>query len=649
MLRGPTPTHANAPIPSQVPDPRGADGCRQPPPAVSTAPIHDTLLRQLWDETPDALITTDRAGKVVRWNSGARAMFGFAEAEAAGHDLVALVMPDDKSAAIQEELRGAWTRGSPVRECVCRRKDGTLMHASLAHKAIGAGDGTMLLTTARDVTHLKTERDAQLVEARFGRVLESTPDAIVIVNSAGRIVYVNSQAEAVFGYARADFVTQPVEMLLPERLRQVHGTHRGSFFARPHTRAMGAGLELFGRRRDGQEFPVEISLSPLETEAGTLVMSAIRDATNRKRAEQKFRDLLESAPDAMVIVNREGRIVLVNSQTVTLFGWERDELLGQPVEMLVPERFRQRHPGHRGDYFGRPKMREMGAGLELHGRRKDGTEFPVEISLSPIETEEGTIVSSAIRDVTERKLFEAKLRETNRLKSEFLANMSHELRTPLNSILGFSEMLFDEKPGALNAKQKEYLGDVLASGRHLLQLINDVLDLSKIEAGRMQLATEPFALARLVEDTAATLQPLAAPRRIVLEVSTEGAIGDVELDRRRVQQILLNLLTNALKFSPDGSVVEVGVRVDEDESLAVSVRDRGIGIAAQDLPALFSAFHQVDSSASRRFPGTGLGLALSKRLTELLGGRIDVVSTPGEGSTFTVKIPRRLPPQGAAA
>ncbi len=613
--------------------------------------MHDLMLRHFWDETPDAMIATDRAGQVRLWNAGAQAMFGFTAAEAVGQDFVALVTPDEAAAPVREVLQQSWALEPVAREAVFRRKDGTLLHASLAHKAMGPGvsEAALLFTTARDITHLKTERDAQLVEARFGRVLESTPDAIVIVNSAGRIVYVNSQAEQVFGYRREDFVTQPVEMLLPERLRHVHGTHRGSFFARPHTRAMGAGLELFGRRRDGTEFPVEISLSPLETEAGTLVMSAIRDATNRKRAEQKFRDLLESAPDAMVIVNREGRIVLVNSQTVALFGWERDELLGQPVEMLVPERFRQRHPGHRGDYFGRPKMREMGAGLELHGRRKDGTEFPVEISLSPIETEEGTIVSSAIRDVTERKLFEAKLRETNRLKSEFLANMSHELRTPLNSILGFSEMLFDEKPGPLNEKQKEYLGDVLASGRHLLQLINDVLDLSKIEAGRMQLATEPFALARLVEDTAATLQPLAAPRRIVLEVSADSEVGDVELDRRRVQQVLLNLITNALKFSPDGSVVDVNVRVDDDEVLAVSVRDRGIGIAAEDMPALFSAFHQVDSSAARRFPGTGLGLALSKRLTELLGGRIEVESAPGEGSVFTVKIPRRMPGQGAAA
>jgi len=223
------------------------------------------------------------------------------------------------------------------------------------------------------------------------------------VNPQGTIVLVNAQTEKLFGYARQELVGQLVEKLVPERFRSMHPSHRSGFFDAPKVRSMGSGLELYGLRKDGSEFPIEISLSPLETEEGMLVSSAIRDITERKKAENKFRGLLESAPDAVVIVDHSGRISLVNSQTERLFGYKREQMIGQPVEILVPGRFREGHPGHRGRYFSDPKIRSMGSGLELYGLRSDGSEFPVEISLSPLETEGGVLVSSTIRDVTERK------------------------------------------------------------------------------------------------------------------------------------------------------------------------------------------------------------------------------------------------------
>jgi protein-histidine pros-kinase len=428
-------------------------------------------------------------------------------------------------------------------------------------------------------------------------------------------------------------------MLLPERYREKHPGHRSRFFADPRARPMGIGLELYGLRKDGQEFPIEISLSPLETNEGTLVSSAIRDISERKKAEQKFKDLLESAPDAMVIVNPKGEIVLVNSQAESLFGWKREEMLGRKIEILVPQRFGGVHPGHRTGFFANPKVRAMGAGLELHGLRKDGTEFPVEISLSPLETEEGLFVSSAIRDVTERKRIEQAIQQANRMKSEFLANMSHELRTPLNGIIGFSEFLVDEKPGKLNDKQKEYLNDILNSGRHLLQLINDVLDLSKVEAGKMELFPETFSLPKAVDEVCSVISPLAKKKNIAIRKDIASGIESVTLDQQKFKQVLYNLLSNAVKFTDDRGHVEFVADLHGSNQLRVRVRDTGIGIKPEDLGKLFVEFKQIDSGTARKYEGTGLGLALTKKIVEFQHGTIAVESAPGKGSTFTVILP----------
>ena len=611
------------------------------------------LTAAYWEQNPDALLVLSPQGVVLEWNPAAELMFGYSQAEVQGRSMFDLIVPQGR--AHEEDLfrTEALRLGTSVQEAVRRRKDGSLVHVNVSTKAVCDADGQVLyfLSSKKDVTQLKVQRDAKLLEARFRDLLESTPDAIVMVNVTGRIVLVNSQAERVFGYPRSELLGQAVEVLLPHRYRGAHLGHRSGFFGQPRTRTMGAGLELHGLRKDGGEFPVEISLSPIDTEEGTMVMSAIRDITDRKRADQKFKDLLEAAPDAMVIVNREGHIVLVNSQAVKLFGWSRDELLGQPIELLVPLRFSARHPDHRRNFFAEPRTRSMGAGLELHGLRKDGSEFPVEISLSPLETEEGLFVSSAIRDVTERKRIEQVLRDKNLelenaalVKDRFLASMSHELRTPLNAIIGFTGTLLMKLPGPLNAEQEKQLRIVQTGAKHLLSLINDLLDVAKLSANKVTLNLEPVDCKTLVEEVSATLEMEARRKGLAFAVHTPPVDVLLLTDRRALSQILINLVGNAIKFTQQGrvDVVLQDLQLPTGRAVQLHVQDTGPGIPLQEQPRLFEAFSRVERADRRHHEGTGLGLHLSRKLAEALGGTLGFDSTEGLGSTFTLQLPEHV-------
>ncbi len=376
-------------------------------------------------------------------------------------------------------------------------------------------------------------------------------------------------------------------------------------------------------------------------------MPSARPATQTQlaSAELQSRELLESAPDAMIGVGREGSIQFANSQVEALFGYRREELIGQPVEVLVPDALKGGHVARRGTYFHAPRTRPMGAGLDLHARRRDGSEFPCEISLSSIALEGDTIAVAAVRDVTaareaaeDLRALNADLEAASQAKDRFLASMSHELRTPLNAVLGFTGTLLMELPGPLNDEQRKQLETVRTSGKHLLSLINDLLDLAKIDSGKIKLELEPVEAQELIEDIAAGLRPLADEKQIALEVlpPTESLV--VRSDRRALSQILINLANNAIKFT-DAGTVRIGVERSDEDGVSIArfiVSDTGPGIAAEDQERLFAAFEQ--SADARPEEGTGLGLYISHRLAGLLDGRVRLQSALGEGSTFALEL-----------
>jgi PAS domain S-box-containing protein len=524
------------------------------------------------------------------------------------------------------------------------RHDGTEIPVDISLQPWASPHGQLILAAVRDMSLHKRREDAlRASEERFALAVRGSTDGIWDWNVLTDEVYYSPRFKELLGYEDHEIenVFASFESRLPpedvERVRVALEDH--------FKRHQPYDIEYRLRTKCGDYRWFRARGQAVWDDTGQPLRMAgsISDITERKRSQQRFELAVRASPVALLIIDRAGTIRLVNAQLEACFGYAAEELLGQPVELLVPERYQAVHQAFRRAFSESPQNRTMGTGQELFGRRRNGAEFPVEIGLSVLETEEELLILCGIADVTDRKQALAAMQAAkdaaeaaNQAKSDFLANMSHEIRTPLNAVIGMTELVLDTE---LTPPQREYLTMVTEAGDLLLSIINEILDFSKIEAGRVELERAEFDLRDLLADTMRALGPRAHRRNLELAYDVDPDVPDRLVgDANRFRQVLLNLIGNAIKFTASGEVV---VRIDctsptsNSLLLRCDVADTGIGIEAKKQKLIFEAFTQSDTSTTRNYGGTGLGLTICSQLIEMMGGAIWVKSELGSGSTFS--------------
>jgi PAS domain S-box-containing protein len=615
--------------------------------------VSEAKLRSVTHSIGDAIVSADDSGNIVFWNPGAEAIFGYDEKEAIGKPLNTII--PRRYHGMHRETMARLKAGGESRAVGKRveleglRKDGAEFPIELTLSSWKTNQGQFYTGILRDITRRKQAEDA--LKSSESRLAEAQRVAHVGSwewDTLSKQVFCSEEQYRLFGFLPDEFPAS-----YDRFIASVHQDDQK--WVRKWLKKLVAGHESTGIEcriilPSGETRLLHSLARTVVGSIGQLVriVGTSQDITERSKADQKFKSLLESAPDAIVIVNGEGSIVLVNSQAEKIFGYQREELLGKEIEVLVPERFHGKDSGNPRDFYKNLRSREMGAGLDLFGARKDGKEFPIEISLSPLETDEGILAMAAIRDTTDRKRVERELQtakeeaeRANRAKSEFLSRMSHELRTPLNAILGFGQLIEKQSPvGALRTRAAHITG----AGRHLLNLINEILDISRIEAGAMQLCLESVNLTDVLDEALDIMRPLAAEREIEFSapVGTDPPVH-VLADLQRFKQVLLNLFSNAVKYSPKKSKVSISYRSSGEGTMRIVISDTGPGIASEKLSRLFTPFDRLGAEQSA-VEGTGLGLALSARIMHAMKGGIGASSAIGRGSTFWVDLPRAEPP-----
>ena len=499
-------------------------------------------------------------------------------------------------------------------------------------------------------------------------VVQSSDDAIICNDRDGRITCFNRAAERTFGYSAAEVIGRDVSLLFPPE-----GQHEeAAALVRIWNNEGAIRSDRVFVHKDGRRIELSVTTSPIRDADGAVIgaskiASDIGDRKQAALAALHLAAIIQSSEDAIISKDLNGIVRSWNPAAERLFGYTAEDMIGQSITKMIPrERLNEETY-----VLGRIRAGQTVDHFETVRQRKDGRMVDISLTVSPIRNAQGRVIgaSKIARDIGEhkrlreerriaaeneeaarREMLEVqnrRIQEASRLKSEFVANMSHELRTPLNSIVGFTELMIDERFGPLPERYQEFVKFMHASANHLLQLINDILDLAKVESGKIDFQPEQVDLAAVIAETTAIISGLAAKRKIALRVETDQTLGRVYLDPMRLKQVLYNYLSNAVKFTSEGGRVVLRARAEEGDRFRIEVEDTGIGIKPEEEHKLFIEFQQLDATTSKKFPGSGLGLALTRRLVEAQGGTVGVRSVFGSGSTFFATLPRHVTAQTA--
>jgi PAS domain S-box-containing protein len=555
-------------------------------------PASEERYRMLLDGIQDyAIFMMDPQGWIVSWNAGAERIKGYRAGEIIGHNFSCFFPPEEVERGAPEEiLRKAASSGRYEEQGIRVRKDGSRFLASFTFTALRDAQGN--LEGFSEFSHDLSE--SKEAGAKYRGLLEAAPDAMVVVNQQGEIVLLNVQAEKQFGYRRDELVGQKVKNIIPEGFaeRLIADGLRSPVEAL--AQQIGTGIELIALRKDGSEFPIELMLSPLESTEGILVTAAIRNISVRKEGEKhlaqmegRYRGLLEAAPDAMVVVNQSGEIVLLNVQAQKQFGYRRDELVGQKVKNIIPEGFAERliADGLRSPV--EALAQQIGSGIELIALRKDGSEFPIELMLSPLESTEGILVTAAIRNISVRKEAErtlTALEHSNTELDDFAYIASHDLKEPLRGIHNHARFLLEDNEGKLDEDSVGRLHRLTYLSQRMETLVNDLLYFSRL--GRQKLAVQATDLNAVVHDIEGTLDVFLGERNASIAIPKKLPI--TVCDKIRVAELFRNLITNGIKYNDKArKVIEIGhlsshgTAHGKRSSNVFYVKDNGRGISPE--------------------------------------------------------------------